>query len=54
LSLGTQVGLGQGDIVLDGNPAPRGKGTAAAHFYLLYSNDRQQYKNNLTKKSGAI
>jgi len=26
MSLGTEVGLGRGDIVLDGNPAPLGKG----------------------------
>ena len=29
MPLGTQVGLGPGDIVLDGEPAPHGKGTVA-------------------------
>jgi len=29
MPLGTEVGLGPGDIVLDGNPAPHGRGTAA-------------------------
>jgi len=28
MPFGTEVGLGPGDIVLDGDPAPRGKGTA--------------------------
>jgi len=27
MPLGTDVGLGPGDIVLDGDPAPPGKGT---------------------------
>jgi len=30
MSLGTEVGLGPGDIVLDGNPAPPQRGTAPA------------------------
>jgi len=33
MSLGTEVGLGRGDIVLDGDPAsPMEWGTAAPHF----------------------
>jgi len=41
--LGTEVGLGPGDIVLDGDPAPLRKGsTAAPTFgpYLLWLNGR--------------
>ena len=30
MPLGTEVGLGPGDIVLDGNPAPPQRGTAPA------------------------
>jgi len=34
---GTEVGLGPGDIVLDGDAAPSTeRGTAAAHFSALY------------------
>jgi len=32
MPLGTEVGLGQGCIVLDGDPAPPKRGTAAPHF----------------------
>jgi len=33
MSLGTEVGLGPGDVVLDGHPAPpRKKGTAPTQF----------------------
>jgi len=33
MPLGTEVGLGSGDIVLDGDPArPTERGTAASHF----------------------
>ena len=40
--LGTEVGLGPGDIVLDGDPGPHGKGhssppTFLAHFALARS-----------------
>ena len=38
IPLGTEVCLGPGDIVLDGDSAPHGKGTAAPHFsaYVYY------------------
>jgi len=32
MSLGTEIGLGQGDIVLDGDPAPLTRGTALPLF----------------------
>jgi len=32
MPLGTQVGLGPGDIVLDGDSAPPRKGAAVPHF----------------------
>jgi len=32
MPLGTKVGLGPSDIVLDGDPAPRGKGHSRPHF----------------------
>ena len=32
MPLGTKVGVGPGDIVLDGDPAPPKRGTAAPHF----------------------
>jgi len=32
MPLGTEVGLGPGDIVLDGDPPSPERGTAAAHF----------------------
>ena len=32
MPLGTEVGLGPGDIVLDGDSAPTERGTAASHF----------------------
>jgi len=32
MPLGTDVGLGPGDSVLDGDPAPTERGTAAATF----------------------
>jgi len=36
IPLSTEVGLNQGDIVLDGDSAPPTKrGTAAAHFWLM-------------------
>jgi len=36
MPLGAEVGLGQGDIVLDGEPAPpQGRGTANPSFRLM-------------------
>ena len=32
MPLGTEVGLGPGDIVLDGDPPPHGKGHSSRHF----------------------
>ena len=32
MPLGTEIGLGLGDIVLDDNPAPHGKGHSSPHF----------------------
>jgi len=32
MPLGTEVGLGLGQIVLDGDPAPSKRGTAAPNF----------------------
>jgi len=32
MPLGTEVGLGPGDIVLDGDPAPPKKGAQQPHF----------------------
>ena len=32
MPLGTEVGLGPGDIVLDGEPAPPKRGTQAPNF----------------------
>ena len=36
MPLGTEVGLGPGDIVLDGDPSPPKKGAAAPTFRLMY------------------
>ena len=36
MPLGTDVGLGPGDIVLDVDPAPPTEGTAALHFRSMY------------------
>jgi len=35
MPLGTAVGLGPGDIVLDGADSPSERGTAAPHFQLI-------------------
>jgi len=43
MPLGTEVGLGPGDIVLDGNPAPSRKGVQQLQFFglsLLWTNGR--------------
>jgi len=40
MPLGTEVGLGPGDIVLDGDPAPPKKGTPIFGPYLLWPNGR--------------
>jgi len=34
-TIGTEVGLGPGDIVLDGNPVPLRRGTALPLFRLM-------------------
>ena len=38
MPLGMEVGLGPGDFVLDGDPAPlsKNRGTAAPNFWLVY------------------
>ena len=33
MPLGKEVGLGSGDIMLDGNRAPAERGTAVLHFF---------------------
>ena len=44
---GTQIGLGPGDIVLDGDPAPHGKGNSSPPplFVLLYVPLRPSYQS---------
>ena len=36
MTLGIEVGLGPGDIVLDGDPAPPPKQKASPHFWPMY------------------
>jgi len=58
MPLGTEVGLGPGDIVLDGDPAsPSERGTAAPHFsaHLLWSNGPfQQLLSSLFQRISVL
>jgi len=47
MSLGTEVGLGPGNIVLDGDPAPTERGTTAPHFSAhVYCDQTVAHLNN--------
>jgi len=53
MPLGTEVGLGQGDFVLDGDPAPQKGGTAPQFLAHVYCGQTARWIKMPLGKSGC-